>query len=97
MPCICARVASTICSGHPSPRAAAAIFSDVLAVLLTVFGGLDAPGGHRVKGCVHRLARLIGKSWSPHWIEIARVHFCVLALHGHLLSLTARTPLRRVL
>src|SRR5215510_2686981 len=37
MLCICVRVASTICSGHPSARAAAAIFSMTCSLFFSLF------------------------------------------------------------
>src|SRR6266478_9382448 len=58
------------------------LLDDVFAVFLVVFGGLDAPGGHRVKGVVHRLARLVRKPRRPRRIEIAGGDLCVLVLHG---------------
>src|SRR5262245_58809537 len=37
MLCICVRVASTICSGHPSARAAAAIFSMTCSLFFSLY------------------------------------------------------------
>src|SRR5262245_64394180 len=37
MLCICVRVASTICSGHPSARTAAAIFSMTCSLFFSLF------------------------------------------------------------
>src|SRR5262249_7446056 len=79
---------------RPSQRSSSRshLLDDLLAVFLTVFGGLDAPGGHRVKGGVHRPARFFRKRGSPHRIEIARGHLGILVLHGRvLLSLIVRT------
>src|SRR5262249_45880696 len=41
MLCIFARVASTICSGHPSVRAAAAIFSMTCSLFFSVFSAVS--------------------------------------------------------
>src|SRR5262245_9584422 len=73
---------STISFGHPNARAAAAIFSDLLAVLLAAPGGLDAPIRHRLKGRVQGFARLVRKSNSGHQIEIAGCDLIGLVLHG---------------
>jgi hypothetical protein len=42
------------------------LLNKLLAVFLIALGRVDAPGRHSVKGCVHRLARLIRKSGNRH-------------------------------
>jgi hypothetical protein len=44
------------------PGSRSHLLDDLLAVFFVALGRVDAPGRHRVKGCVHRLARLIRKS-----------------------------------
>jgi len=47
------------------------LLDDLLAIFLTVVGGLDAPGRHRIKGCVHPRCAPLRRPGNRHRIEVA--------------------------
>src|SRR5947209_1542353 len=53
-----------------SPSSLSHFFNDLFAVLFAAIGSLGAPGRHRVKNCVYRLARLIWNAINQHRIEV---------------------------
>jgi hypothetical protein len=66
---------------------------DLLAVFLTVFGDLDAPGGHRVRSCVHR-QRASSESLPRAHAGLKLWGFCELILHGRVSPTDRKNPLR---
>src|SRR5262249_35265490 len=47
------------------------LLNDLLAVFLVAVSNVDAPSRHRIKSCVHGLARLIRKSSDRHRIDLS--------------------------
>jgi hypothetical protein len=72
------------------PSRGSHLLNDLLAVFLVAVGDVDAPGRHRVKGCVHGLARLIRKSDDD--IELKSREFAELPCMARLLSVRIVVP-----
>src|SRR5215472_5259815 len=91
MLCTCARVASTICSGHPSARAAAAIFSMTCSLFFSLLLAMSMRQADIASKAVFTAWR--ASSESPETdIELKSREFAKLSCMDRLLSVRIDVP-----
>src|SRR5215472_12674797 len=91
MLCICVRVASTICSGHPSARAAAAIFSMTCSLFFSLLLAMSMRQADIASKAVFTAWRASSESPATD-IELKSREFAELSCMGRLLSVRIDVP-----
>jgi len=92
--CSCSRVVSTTCSGHPSARAAAAIFSITCPLFFSLLLRVSLRQFEIAsKRLVHCFACLIRKIRNQHRIETAGTCPCGFVRHDYVSSRARPQPL----